>query len=264
MKIGTFQFAVTADMKKNEEIMTRGIREAAELGISLLAFPECALTGYPPRDLPGSDKVDFAEEEAACKRLHSVCEETGTAVLLGTIEKEEEQIFNRAVFLAPGGVREVYDKRALWGWDRDNFSEGTHPGVIDYKGFRIGVRICFEIRFPEYFRELYKEQTDLDIVLFYDVSDKDDEGRYNMIRAHIQTRAVENVCTFLTADAISPYQTAPTAVFGRSGQVEAECVRNREGLVCFDLQKRDLDFGEKGRREITDRLSGMESSFSKC
>jgi hypothetical protein len=34
--------------------------------------------------------------------------------------------------------------------------------------------ICFEIRFSEYFRELYKEQTGINIVIFYDVSDKND------------------------------------------------------------------------------------------
>ena len=62
---------------------------------------------------------------------------------------------------------QFYDKRALWGWDRDNFTEGQNEGIFEIGGITIGVRICFEIRFPEYFRELYKQRTDLNVVLFY-------------------------------------------------------------------------------------------------
>ena len=46
------------------------------------------------------------------------------------------------------------------------------------------------MRFPEYFRELYARKTDLNVVLFYDVSDVDDTGRYDLIKGQLQTRAV--------------------------------------------------------------------------
>lgn len=46
-----------------------------------------------------------------------------------------------------------YDKRALWGWDKDNFTPGEGGGIIEYGDIKIGIRICFEVRFPEYFRE---------------------------------------------------------------------------------------------------------------
>ena len=91
-------------------------------------------------------------------------------------------------------------------------------------------------------------------MLFYDVTDEENIDRYNMIKGHIETRAVENVCTFITANTIMPYQTAPTAVFGRSGQVLAECVRGEEGFAEYDLEKKEYDFGEQGRKEISDRL----------
>lgn len=59
--------------------------------------------------------------------------------------------------------------------------------------FKIGVRICFEVRFPEYFRELYKADTDFNVVIFYDVANKDDIERYELIKAHLKTRDVENI-----------------------------------------------------------------------
>ena len=173
------------------------------------------------------------------------------------IAKEGNRIFNRAVFFAPDGERGIYDKRALWGWDRENFVPGTRTGIIDYKGFRIGIRICFEVRFPEYFRELYRERTDADLVLFYDVAETDDTDRYDLIRGHLRTRAAENACTVISSNAIRPFQTAPTAVFGRSGQVLAECPRNTEGYTEFILEKQEYNFGEQGRAEISDMLLGV-------
>ena len=254
MKIGAYQFAVSVDVKKNLETIKAAVRSAREQGIELLLFPECALTGYPPRDLPSSSDVDFSFVESACAELCALSEETDVAFLVGSIVKEEGKIYNRALGFLPREKIFSYSKRALWGWDRDNFVEGSDPGIFEYKGFKIGVRICFEIRFPEYFRELYKEQTDLNLVLFYDASDAEDPGRYNMLKGHLQTRAVENVCTFLTSNTIAPYQTAPTAVFGRSGQVIAECTCGEEGFVSYDLRKCEYDFGERGRKEISDRL----------
>ena len=84
------------------------------------------------------------------------------------------------------------------GWDNDNFAKGNSDGIVEIDGVVFGIRICFEIRFPEFFRELYKRNTDINVVLFYDVADTDDKERYSMIRGHLQTRAVENVTTTIS------------------------------------------------------------------
>ena len=89
----------------------------------------------------------------------------------------------------------------MWGWDRDNFCVGSESGIFEIDECKVGVRICFEVRFPEFFRELYMDRTNINIILFYDVADTDDEERYDLIKAHIRTRAVENVTYTLTVDA---------------------------------------------------------------
>lgn len=58
-----------------------------------------------------------------------------------------------------------------------------------------------------------------------------------MIRGHLQTRAVENVTTTISVNATSPFQTAPTMVFGKSGQCIKECVRNKPELLIYDLKR---------------------------
>lgn len=127
--------------------------------------------------------------------------------------------------------------------------------MFDVNDWRIGVRICYEIRFPEFFRELYKQQTDLNVVLFYDVSQKDDDERYDLIRSHIRTRAVENVAYTLAVNTCSSFQTAPTGLYDRSGAILNELKKNEEGLLVFDLEKKEINFGEKGRRKISDYLT---------
>lgn len=254
MKIGAYQFAVSGDIGSNLSEIERAVYLAKSRDVRLLIFPECALTGYPPRDIPTSSCIDFSAVRAACGRINDIAAQTGMYIVAGTVYKEY-RIYNRALLFRPDGRTEHYDKRALWGWDADNFTPGTGGGIFDIDGMRFGVRICYEVRFPEYFRELYKSGTDADIVLFYDTSDTDDTERYSMIRGHLQTRAVENVTTVISVNALSPYQTAPTAVFDGSGRCMGECLRNSPGLLTFELEKRDDDFGERGRRHFSDLLT---------
>jgi len=254
MKTAAFQFPVTGNISENLTKMQKAICQAAEAKARLLVFPECALTGYPPRDISSSAAVDFALLDEAHKEMQALADRHCMVLIVGTMTRAEQGIHNTALVFRPGEKPVPYHKRALWGWDRDNFIPGDEPGILELDGIRIGVRICFEVRFPEYFRELYKQKTDLNVILFYDVSDKEDLNRCDLIRGHIRTRAVENACPTLTVNAVSPHQTAPTMLTGASGQVLAEAGRNREELLVYDFIPQPPDFGERGRKEISDQL----------
>lgn len=257
MIVGAYQFAVTGCLQQNMQHIQNAISQAASQNVELLIFPECALTGYPPRDIERADMVDFDALTAAYEQLQMASNANRMHLVVGTIVKEDNCCYNCAAVFSPNEPMRTYYKRALWGWDADNFCPGNEKGIIEINGFKVGIRICFEVRFPEYFRELYLERTDLNLILFYDVSDYDDVDRYQMIKAHICTRAVENVCYTLSVDTIRPYQTAPTALFDRSGYPLVELERNAPELLVYDLKKMELDFGERGRKIISDSLLGM-------
>ena len=247
MKIAAYQFGVTGNTKDNLETIKRAISKAAEQKAELITFPECSLSGYPPRDIPSSSDIDEGKIRDALSEIQIMSEKYDISIIIGTIAYENGQYYNRAYYISPRKPMQWYNKRALYGWDEDNFSAGKESGIFDIAGLRVGVRICYEIRFPEYFRQLYLENTDLDIVLFYDVTDNEDEDRYQLIRSHIITRAVENVTPFLTVNAISPNQTAPTCFVDASGTVYAELEKDKEGMLIYDFEKKELDFGEQGR-----------------
>lgn len=253
MRIGAYQFAVSGNIYDNYNEIERAIYLAKHKGVQLLIFPECSLTGYPPRDILNSLSVDFNIVRSMCDKLQTIADKNDISFIVGTIFKEKE-IYNRALLFQPNKQIKFYDKRALWGWDNDNFTKGDKDGIFEIEGVVFGIRICFEIRFPEFFRELYKRNTDVNVILFYDVADMDDKERYSMIRGHLQTRAVENVTTTISVNATSPFQTAPTMVFGKSGQCIKECVRNKTEILIYDFEKTINDFGENGRISISDSL----------
>ncbi|MCM1027114.1 MAG: carbon-nitrogen hydrolase family protein [Roseburia sp.] len=258
MRVGAYQFSVTKDINANFQKIKDAVVMAKERQIRLIVFPECALTGYPPRDIGSPAEINFERLDAIYNELQENSNRLGLHIIVGTITRENSVYYNTAMIFSPFQEKQTYHKRALWGWDRDNFAVGNNEGVIQIDDWKIGIRICYEIRFPEFFRELYVRQTDLNIVLFYDVSDYDDISRCQMIKSHILTRAVENVTYTLTVNAVSPFQTAPTILCDKSGQVLQELARNEEKLLMYCLEKAENNFGETGRKEIADWLCRMK------
>lgn len=254
MKLGAYAFSVTGDLKNNLYEIEMGIHQAASHGIDLLVCSECALTGYPPLHIPSPDVVNFAALSRAHDELQALSATHGIHLVIGSITREDNAYHNSAILFSPDGQRDAYHKRALWGWDADHFTPGKLSGIWDIAGLRVGVRICYEVRFPEYFRELYRAQTDLNLLLLCDVADVDQPARYDLIRGHIQTRAVENVCPVLSVNATTPFQTAPTGFYDASGHTLTELHRGWEGLLVADWSPQPLSYGEQGRKFFSDKL----------
>lgn len=256
MRLAAYQFAVCGDLKKNTEKIKEAIEKAASEKTDFIAFPECALSGYPPTDIASSKDFDFKALPVVLNELQELSDKHNITVLIGSIAFDEEYV-NRAFLIAPKRDIRHYDKRALYGYDSDNFERGNTDGIFEINGLKVGVRICFEVRFPEYFREAYKAGTDLNVVIFYAVSDFDDTEKYEVMRSHLISRAAENVTPILSVDAITPFQSAPTCFINASGRVLAEAKRNEEELLIFDFEKSELNFGEIGRKRESDRLLGI-------
>lgn len=253
MKIAAYQFNVCGDIQKNMANIEKAIEQAVEKKVELIIFPECALTGYPPRDIKAAKSVDTDKVDREINRLQQLADINGINIIIGAVAYDGKY-FNRAYVISPNKALDWYDKRALYGWDKDNFEKGSKDGVFKIGKFTIGLRICYEVRFPEYFRELYSAKTDLNIIMFNDVSENDDSNRYRVIRSHLITRAVENVTPVFTVNSTKSYQTAPTCILDASGNVLRACKRNTDGMIIYDFNKKELNFGEAGRRELSDEL----------
>ncbi len=248
MRVGVYQFPGSADIQRNHETIKTAVINAAANQVRVLVFQECAACGYPPVETPEIKEIDYKKLDEYFVEIKQLAKKNGMFIALGTVRKENSKYYNSIKLINPEGeVAGSYDKRALWGWDTDNFTKGEDMGIFDIDGIRMGFRICFEVRFPEYFRELFKSKAELCFVSFCDVSAQDYPARYDIIKAHLVTRAVENIMTVISVNSISEYQTAPTAVIDSNGLVVSEAPKNREYLLVYDHSTPAVDFGAKGR-----------------
>ena len=255
MRIGMYQFDTSSKIEENYNNIKEAIIEGSKQNVRLMIFHECALCGYPPIETPSVKEINFDIVHIYLEKIRQLAQQFNMYIGVGTIRKEGNEFFNSLQLIdADGTYLEPYDKRALWGWDTDNFKKGDKSGIYLIDGIKIGVRICYEVRFPEYFRELFKSNVELGVVCFCDVSDAENEERYGIIKSHLITRAVENVMTIISVNSISKYQTAPTGVFDPDGKVILEAARNEKSLLIYDYLKPETNFGALGRLKHSQEL----------
>ena len=85
MKIAAYQFAVSGDIRNYFEEIKKAISMAKENLVELVIFPECALTGYPPKDIPDSTCIDFEIVDDICHKLQMLSDEKEISFIVGTI-----------------------------------------------------------------------------------------------------------------------------------------------------------------------------------
>ena len=260
MKVGVFQFRGSDNISVNHETIVRGITTAAQSKVRLLVFQECAACGYPPVETPAIEKINFETLNSYFQEIKQFAKKYDMYIALGTIRRQGQVYFNSLQLINPNGeLIGNYDKRALRGWDLDNFAKGEEIGIYQIDDMQVGFRICFEVRFPEYFRELFKSNVQLCFVSFCDVSEQDLTERYDIIKSHLVTRAVENVMTVISVNSISRYQTAPTAVINPDGHIAGEAPRNQEHLLVYDYHVPAIGYGARGRIQHSLELTSEDT-----
>jgi NAD+ synthase (glutamine-hydrolysing) len=140
--------ATVGDLEGNVRLIVHGIERARALGCSLVAFPELAITGYPPEDL--LFKPAFIE--ANLRALEAVTQASrGLSVIVGFVDKRDD-IFNAAAVLHDGRRAGVYHKQYLpnYGVFDENryFQAGTETPVFVAGETTFAVNVCEDIWYP--------------------------------------------------------------------------------------------------------------------
>jgi NAD+ synthase len=137
------------DLGGNADAMLAA-RKAAT-GADLILFPELQLIGYPPEDLVL--KPALAERaEAEIARMAAATSDGGPAMLVGTILRRDGALYNAMVMLDGGAIVAELLKHELPNYgtfdEKRLFTSGPLPGVIEFRGVRLGVPICEDVWFP--------------------------------------------------------------------------------------------------------------------
>lgn len=140
---------VVGDFEANYQKIADFIRQAKNMGTHLIAFPELALTGYPPEDL--LLKPRFIEDNLKyLHKLQELCD--GITAIVGFVDREDD-IFNAAAVLHNKKIAAVYHKIFLPNYgvfDEDRyFQSGQVVQVYTLNDVRIGINICEDIWYPD-------------------------------------------------------------------------------------------------------------------
>ena len=148
---------------RNLEGCMARLEEAAAAGCDLVVPPECATSGYM---LASPREAVLAAEEIpgpSTELLEDACARLGIHCVAGILERDGDLLRNTAVLVGPDGFVGSYRKTHLpfLGVDRFVAPGDEPPQVFETPLGRIGIEICYELRFPEVTRTLALEGAEI-------------------------------------------------------------------------------------------------------
>jgi deaminated glutathione amidase len=222
MQIAALQTVSGPKVLENLETAKRLIAQAAQAGAQLLALPEYfCLMGLRDADKlaiaekPGDGPIQVVLSEAA--RIHQVWLVGGTVPIQTA---DPKRVHNTCMVYGPDGHQVArYDKRHLFCFDngQERYDEGqvlqAGKDLVAFQvgPWRVGLGICYDLRFPELFRALMHPPCDL-LVLPAAFTDTTGRAHWELL---LRARAVENQC-YVMAPAQGGLHANGRRTFGHS------------------------------------------------
>ncbi|MGE4265962.1 MAG: nitrilase-related carbon-nitrogen hydrolase [Deferribacterales bacterium] len=150
MKIISLQLPVRlSEVDENLRKFKNGISQVIDGEDSIIILPEMWACGFDYRRL-----VEFSE------RTHGIINEIqdiindNTLVISSLPERNQNKVFNTVYAVSKNGIAATYRKNFLFSPMKENeyIDNGSGITVFDFKGVKVGLLLCYEVRFPEMFR----------------------------------------------------------------------------------------------------------------
>ena len=182
------------DKKANLHMLEAKINSIQEK-TEIVVLPEMFTTGFSMQpellaETMEGESVQWMKKIAASKKIIL----TGSVII-----KEEENYFNRLIWMLPNGQYGFYDKRHLFAYaDEDkHYTAGTKRLIASAKGWKINLLVCYDLRFPVWARQSPsptgegRGEAEYDLLIY--VANWP-EKRIHAWKTLLQARAIENQC----------------------------------------------------------------------
>ncbi len=138
--------ATVGDLRVNAERIVSMMEKSRKAGVSLVMFPELAVTGYPPEDLLYK-KAFVKENKTVLKKIQD--NTSGICALVGFVDEKDGHLYNAAAMMFNKQLLGVYHKILLPNYgvfdEKRYFAEGKDAAVFELFGRRFAVNICEDI-----------------------------------------------------------------------------------------------------------------------
>ncbi|MDA8951390.1 amidohydrolase [Flavobacteriaceae bacterium] len=204
---------------------------------NLVVLPEMFSTGFTMKPSSVSETMNGA----TVSWMINMAKTHNIGIIGSMVIQENNQYFNRAIFVHPSGSLEIYDKRHLFslaGEDKQ-YTPGTNRIVIQFKGWRICPFICYDLRFP-----VWSRNTDnYDVLLFmanWPIP------RIDAWDTLLKARAIENMSYCIGVNRIGEdengYQyNGHTYAYNFLGEKVASTAEGKEDVLHCEISKTKLD-----------------------
>lgn len=233
MKIALVQYSPVWENKSASMEKLKSLLAQTD-AIDLLVFPEMTLTGFTMKS------NNFAEELEGESYIFfsSLAKEKKCAILFGMIEKGKKKNFNTLVHLNnQGKIISTYRKIHPFSYSTEDvfYGKGKNTVVTKVKGIKIGLSICYDLRFPELYRFYAKDK----VHLIVDIANWPDT-RVEHWRTLLKARAIENQCYVAGVNRVGNdpklHYNGFSSVFDPMGK-EIVAVENDEKVIIAEMDK---------------------------
>ncbi len=236
--------STVGDLEGNAARIIDQIRAAESLGADLVAFPELALTGYPPEDLVL--RRGFVEANLAT--LERVCEATRglhVTAVVGFVDYAHD-IFNAAAVIHDGQWAGAYHKQYLPNYGVFDEARYFRPGegvqLFEVAGARVGVTICEDIWYSS---GPMQDQCLAGAEVVVNINGSPfHAGKSRQREQMLATRAADNAVLTLYCNLIGGQDhlifDGGSSVYGPGGDLIARAPMFREHLLTVDLDVEEV------------------------
>lgn len=224
----------------------RDLLDRMESQSDLILLPEMFNTGFSINPLACAEEMDgpsvgFLRREAIARNSYFM------ATLL---IRENERFYNRLVCVSPDGSIQTYDKRHLFRLSEEYsiLNAGNSRKVFDVKGWKIMPLICYDLRFPVWTRNSYKDgRYEYDALVCLA---NWPESRQHVWETLLKARAMENQAYALGVNRIGPdghgtSHTGDSLVADARGNVLMKAETGKEVVETISLSYQELQMFRK-------------------
>lgn len=259
MRISLLQMDLAwADPARNRSTAARLISSAP--GSDLYILPEMFSTGFATKP-EGIAEAD----DASLHWMQDEARATGAAICGSIATEDGGRYFNRMYFVKPDGSVTHYDKRHLFTYSGEDkrYTRGEERVTVEWKGFRIMLEVCYDLRFPMWSRNRITSDGSLYDIIIYVASWP--ESRQTAWDTLLRARAIENQCWVAGVNRVGkdPGNTyaGGSVIVDPWGEALAACIRGEESIASAVIERETLDSFRKAFPVLADADSDL--SFSR-